>query len=125
MKPLRFLPYVHHQTRALIVMVGLLVLYCAWLWLLDSLGMIGRDSSSSWIATLLLLPLIPVAIFDLWLRLSWQQETPTLYPPPPTRLQRLLQAEYGLFWFPVFIMIPLWLWSIGLLGAIVGYWLFG
>lgn len=106
-------------------MIGALVFYCLWLWLGLTTGVVGNDTSTVLAAVLLLLPLVPIALFDLWLRLSWQQETPTLYPPPPTRLQRLLQAEYGLFWFPVLIMIPLWLWSVGLIGGIVCFWLFG
>lgn len=106
-------------------MIGALVLYCFWLWLLLNVGMIRDDTSSVTSAVLLLLPLLPVAAFDLWLRISWQQEIPTLIPPPPTALEKLLYPEYGLFWFPVLIMIPLWLWSVGLTGAIVWYWLLG
>lgn len=106
-------------------MIGALVGYCLWLWLALNTGIVNNDTSSEMGAALLLLPLVPIALFDLWLRLSWQQEVPTLYPPPPTLPERLLQAEYGLCWFPVLIMIPLWLWSAGLIGGITWYWLFG
>jgi hypothetical protein len=105
--------------------MGGLVFYCFWLWFGLNTGIVASETSPAISAALLLLPLIPVAVFDLWLRLSWRQESPTLYPPPPTLLERLLQAEYGLFWFPVLIMIPLWLWSTALIGGITCYWLFG
>lgn len=125
MKPLRFLNYVHHQARSLIVMAGLLVLYCLWFWLLSVFGWIDSDSSARWVGFLLLVPLLPVALFDLWLRLSWQPETPRLYPPPPSLLEKLFYPEYGLFWFPVLIMIPLWVWGSGLIGWSLYLWMFG
>ena len=103
-------------------MLGLLVLYCVWLWLLGLFGLIGQDSSAAYAASLLLLPLVPISLFDLWLRLSWQQETPTLYPPPPTLWAKLFYPEYGLFWFPVLIMIPLWVWGAGLIGWAIVLW---
>lgn len=123
MKPLRFLDYVHHQTRAFVVMLGLLVLYCIWLWLLSVFGLIDKDSSVAYVASLLLIPLVPISLLDLWLRLSWQQETPSIHPPPPNLLEKLLYPEYGLFWFPVLIMIPLWVWGTGLIGWSVVLWL--
>jgi len=123
MKPLRFLDYVHHQTRAFVVMFGLLALYCLWLWLLSVLGLIDNDSSTAYVASLLLVPLAPISLFDLWLRISWQQETPTIHPPPPSFLEKLFYPEYGLFWFPVLIMIPLWVWGTGLIGWSVVLWL--
>lgn len=123
MKPFRLLPYLHYQTRNIFVMLGLLVLYCLWLWVLGLAGLIVEGSSASYVATLLLLPLVPASLFDLWLRLSWRQETPTIHPPPPGLLEKLFYPEYGLFWFPVLIMCPLWVWGTGLIGWVVVLWL--
>lgn len=123
MKPLRILHHVHHQTRSIFVMVGLLVLYCLWLWLLGIFGWMKNDSSMTHAASLLLAPLIPVSIVDLWMRISWQRETPLIYPPPPRMLEKLLYPEYGLYWFPVLIMLPLWVWGTGLIGWVVVLWL--
>lgn len=122
MKPLRILPQVHHQTRSIFVMAGLLVLYCLWLWVLIRWGWMEKDASGVRAASLLVVPLVPVSIVDLWMRSSWQQETPTLYPPPRL-LEKLLYPEYGLFWFPVLIMIPMWVWGAGLMGWSVVLWL--
>lgn len=104
-------------------MVGLLVLYCIWLWLLGVFGLIDKDSSAAYVAGLLLIPLIPISLFDLWLRLSWQQETPSIHPPPPNLLEKLFYPEYGLYWFPVLIKVPLWVWAKGLIGWSVVLWL--
>ncbi|MDP1613789.1 MAG: hypothetical protein Q8M11_22230 [Sulfuritalea sp.] len=112
----KFLAGVGHQSRAIIVMVGALVFYCVWLWLLTQTGVIDGTTSSYGFGLLLLLPLLPIAAIDLWLRLTWEPELPTLYPPPPTHAERLLQREYGLYWFPVLICIPLWMWFAGLTG---------
>lgn len=114
-KSRRFLPGVGSTTRSLIFMVGFLAVYAFWLWLLVTLGFGGKETGPTLDAVLLLLPLLPVAGFDLWLRYSWQQETPTLYPPPPTLRERLLQRAYGLSWFPWVICVPLWVWVAGLL----------
>ena len=118
-----FLDGVGHEFRALIFMVGALVFYCIWLWFLTVFGIVNSKSSNTFVATLLLLPLIPVAAFDYWLRLSWQQEIPTQHPPPPTRLQRLFEAEYGLYWFPWLIRIPLWAWGTCLIGWVLFDWI--
>lgn len=104
-------------------MLGMVAIYCLWLWLLSILGIVDNDSSTTRVATLLLVPLVPISLFDLWLRLSWQQETPTLYPPPPSMWAKLFYPEYGLFWFPVLIMIPLWVWGTGLIGWVIAFWL--
>lgn len=104
-------------------MLGLLVLYCVWLWLLGVFGLIDKDSSVAYVASLLLVPMVPISLFDLWLRVSWQQETPTIHPPPPNLLEKLFYPEYGLFWFPGLIMIPLWVWGTGLIGWSVALWL--
>lgn len=118
-----FLAGVHHQARAIIFMVGALVFYCFWLWLWLTLGVVSDDTSSQTFAFLLLLPLLPVAGFDLRLRLSWTQATPSLYPRPPSLRQRLLEPPYGLYWFPVLICVPLWVWTGGLLGWILYTWI--
>lgn len=117
-----FLAGVSHPARAVFFMVGVLVFYGFWLWLLMALGMVNSASASAFVAALLLAPLLPVAAFDIWLRLTWQPEMPTLYPPPPGLRQRLLEREYGLYWFPALICIPLWLWGGGLIGWIVFAW---
>ncbi len=121
----RFLAGVGHPLRALIFMVGTLVLYCFWLWLLGALGLLTRDTPTGIATFLLVLPVFPVAGFDLWLRITWTPEQPTLHPPPPGLRERLLQRAYGLYWFPVVICIPLWLWGAALLGWIVGHGLQG
>jgi hypothetical protein len=118
---INFLPGIGHRSRAIFFMMGLLVFYCLWLWLLLALGLVGNETSPRFAALLLLLPLLPVAGVDLWMRITWRQEIVTLYPPPPTRLARLLGKEYGLYWFPVLICIPLWIWSVVLLGFLVIY----
>jgi hypothetical protein len=118
-----FLDGVGHQSRALFFMLGALVFYCLWLWFLTVFGVVNSESSNTFVATLLLLPLAPVAAFDLRLRLTWQPDIPTLYPLPPTRLQRLFEVQYGLYWFPWLICIPLWVWGSGLIGWILFDWI--
>lgn len=119
----KFLVGVGHQSRAIIFMVGSLVFYCFWLWLLMALGIISNETSTYFAAFLLLIPLMPVAGFDLWMRITWQQEQPTLYPPPPKLSERLLEREYGLYWFPVIICIPLWIWGTALAGWVLSEWI--
>lgn len=60
-------------------MLAALVFYCIWLWLLMRSGLIVSDTSNPVAAALLLAPLLPVAAFDLWLRITWELELPTLY----------------------------------------------
>jgi hypothetical protein len=115
---IKTLAAIPHRSRAIFFMVGALVFYCLWLWLLLNAKVISADTSATSAALLLLAPLIPVAIIDLTMRLAWQQEFPTLYPPPPKVWEKLIQREYGLYWFPVLICVPLWLWVVGLLGWI-------
>jgi len=85
-------------------------------WKTKNRGKLNSDASS--VALQLLAPMIPVAIIDLKMRLAWQQECPTLYPPPPKTWEKLVYREYGLYWFPWLICVPLWLWVVGLLAWI-------
>lgn len=79
MPRLHFLPGLHYQLRSLFAMLLFLLAYCLWLWLLGLLDTaIPGDHG-----VLLLLPLLPISLFDIGLRLSWQPETPRLKPPPP------------------------------------------
>jgi hypothetical protein len=113
----RFLPGVGHCPRTIFFMLGVLILYCLWLVLLSWTGIVEQGMSNSLAAPLLLLPMLPVGAFDLWLRLTWEAEISIItQPPPPKLVARLLQREYGLYWFPVLICPPLWLWAIGLIG---------
>lgn len=123
MKRLQFFPGVGHTSRSIFFMLATLVGYCIWLWLLMRTGVIESDTSNPIAAALLLAPLLPVAVFDLWLRLSWEPELPTLYPPPPSLFERLLHRKYGLYWFPVLICLPLWVWAAGLFSLIGFTWL--
>lgn len=106
-------------------MLAAMVGYCIWLWLLTLTGVVESGTSSTVAATLLFLPLLPVAAFDLWLRLTWEQEYPALYPSPPTLTERLFQRKYGLYWFPILICLPLWVWAAGYIGLAVFTWLKG
>lgn len=123
MKPRQLFPGISHGIRAIFFMLVALVGYCIWLWLLMRMGLIESNTPNAVAATLLLAPLLPVALFDLWLRITWEPELPTLYPPPPTLTERLLQREYGLYWFPALICLPLWVWTAGLYGLTVFSWL--
>lgn len=118
-----FLPGVSPATRAIFFMLMALLGYGLWLTLLVRTGRIGSDTPNNAAAALLLAPLLPVALFDLWLRITWEPELPTLYPPPPSLLERLLHRKYGLYWFPVLICLPLWVWVTGLYGVVVFTWL--
>lgn len=118
-RSLRFLAGVGHLRRTIIFMLGLIVFYCLWLWLLVSIGLLESSTPDTLAAVLLLAPLPPAAVFDFWLRIGWKPDFPTLYPPPPTPMQRLLAREYGLYWFPVLICIPLWMWIAGLIGWVI------
>jgi len=123
MKRRQFLPGVEHLSRAIFFMLAALVGFCIWLWLLMRTGLIKSDTSNTVFAALLLAPLLPIAAFDLWMRITWEPELPTLYPPPPNLLERLLQREYGLYWFPIVICLHLWVWTVGLFGLIGFTWL--
>jgi len=115
----RFLPGVGHFSRAIFFMLGLLVFYCLWLGVLIWAGIVESATPNFFVAILLLLPLLPVGAFDLWLRLTWEADIITINPPPPKPLVRLLQREYGLYWFPVVICLPLWLWATCLVGMAI------
>lgn len=106
----RFLPGVGHCSRAIFFMLAVWVFYCFYFWLLSWSGVINNTLPAPAFTALLLLPLLPVAAFDLWLRITWEPEFPALHPPPPTLTERLLQREYGLYWFPIVICPPLWVW---------------
>jgi len=123
MKRRQFLPGVGHTSRAIFFMLAALVGYGAWLSILTGTGLVDNGTSTPVFAALLLAPLLPIAIFDLWLRITWEPELPTLYPPPPSLFERLLQREYGLYWFPVMISLPLWVWATGLYGVVIFSWL--
>ena len=123
MKRRPFLPGVGHTTRAIFFMLIALLGFGLWLSILTWAGLIESNTSNTVAAALLLAPLLPIAVFDLWLRLTWEPELPTLYPPPPSLIQRLLQRKYGLFWFPVLICLPLWVWTAGLYGLVIFTWL--
>lgn len=122
MPRLHFLPGLHYQLRSLFAMLLFLLAYCLWLWLLD---LLAADTTPDGHVAQLLLPLVPVSLFDIGLRLSWEPQTPRLKPPPPAPLARLFLPECGLFWFPMLIMIPLWVWGFGLIGWTIADWLTG
>lgn len=111
---IKYLAGISHQARAVFFMIGALVFYGLWLWLLLKIGAVTSDTSVTTAALLLMAPLIPVALIDLKMRIAWQQEFPTLYPPPPKFWEKLVYREYGLYWFPVLLCVPLWLWVVGL-----------
>ncbi|MDH4331444.1 MAG: hypothetical protein OEV89_02580 [Desulfobulbaceae bacterium] len=119
MKRRQFLPGVGHCSRAIFFMLGLLVFYGFWLGLLLWTGIVASATPKVFVATLLLLPLLPVGAFDLWLRLTWEADIITIHPPPPRLLGRLLQRKYGLYWFPVGICLPLWLLATCLIGMFI------
>lgn len=124
MKPSRsFLPGISHPVRSVFFMAGAVGVYCLWLWLLTALEIMTKETPGRVATALFLAPFVPIGVFDLWLRLSWRQETPTLYPPPPGLRRRLLEREYGLYWFPVLICVPLWLWCGGLIGWSLYIWI--
>jgi len=79
----KFLAGVDHRSRAIFFMLGVLVFYCFWFWLLLALGLVSKQTTPHLVAFWLLLPLIPVGGFDLWMRITWRQVQATLYPPPP------------------------------------------
>jgi hypothetical protein len=116
------LPIVSHRSRAIFFMVGALVFYCFWLWLLSALGWVSKATTHRLVVFWLLLPLIPVGGFDVWMRITWRQAQVTLYPSPPALLARLLERAYGLYWFPVIICIPLWIWSAVMTGWVLSEW---
>lgn len=120
---IRYLHGIGHRSRAVFFMLGALVFYCLWLWLLLRVGAVDNATPAPVVATLLLAPLVPVAVIDLRMRLSWQQQYPTVYPPPPTMAERLLERPYGLYWWPVLICVPVWIWAVGLIGWIGWAWL--
>ncbi|PKN23550.1 MAG: hypothetical protein CVU68_00585 [Deltaproteobacteria bacterium HGW-Deltaproteobacteria-3] len=99
-------------------MLGLLVFYGFWLGLLTWIGIV-ESATPKFFAAILLLPLLPVGAFDLWLRLTWEADIITIYPQPPKPIARLLQREYGLYWFPAGVCPPLWLWATGLIGMAI------
>lgn len=125
MKRRPFLPGVSPATRAIFFMLAALLGYGLWLVLLVRSGSIASDTSNPVAAALLLVPLLPIALFDLWLRVTWEPALPVLAPPPPGLTERLLQTEYGLYWFPVLIRLPLWLWTVVLYGWVLFTWLKG
>ncbi len=97
MKRRPFLPGVSPATRAIFFMLEALLGYGVWLSLLTWAGLIDTNTSTPVAAALLLAPLLPIALFDLWLRITWEPELPTLYPPPPSLSDRLLHRIYGLY----------------------------
>jgi hypothetical protein len=112
---------IDHQLRAIIFMIGALIFYLLWLWFVPFLG-IHLDKARPYVtAAVFLAPLVPVAVIDLYVRLRWKQEMPTLAPPPPKAWEKLLRREYGLYWFPGLICVPLWIWVVGLLGWLLVY----
>ena len=106
-----------HVSRAVFFFIGFLVVFCLWLALLLQLGAIRQDMSTSVAALYLLAPLVPAALFDLWLRISWSPKLAIQYPPPPeaSLSARLLCREYGLYWPPILICPPIWLSVVSLL----------
>jgi hypothetical protein len=100
-----------HASRAVFFFIGFLVIFCFWLALLLKVGAVHQETRSSVAALYLLAPLVPAALFDLWLRISWHPRHANQYPPPPAASlwARLLCRDYGVFWPPVLICPPIWL----------------
>ncbi len=122
-----FITYLHginHFQRTIFVMLAAVLVYCLWLWALMAAGALDNKISGPMAAAVFLLPLVPLAVIDLVMRLSWRPDRVRVHPPLPSMTDRLLHRDYGLYWWPGLICIPLWLWAIGVFGFIGWAWLF-
>lgn len=111
-----FLPGVGHASRSVFCTVGLLLVWLLWLGIVSGAGWVHAQSSAMQAVLWLLLPSVPAAALDVWLR----------WGAPASLWQRLLLRQHGLYWWPAWVCVPWWLWAVvfwaAYLACALGWW---